>query len=391
MPNKKIVPELTIEERIANATRDRDQARDELIRLIQQKPSSNFFVRTFERIRNFFHSLLPTWNMFKSPLELALERFKKDTPNFDEVTTKNSEDKRTPLVNAVNLFKTYIPGQSSAQAQQEPEQMTPKQEIAKALKAFIIKSSINDDIKNALNSYVDEVTDQLTIKGSAENINCPETWTQVRNNINIFTAVNKTGLTSAELEDILFKLNALYPCTVQYDKKYEDDQQKEMCSDSVAMLARFFPVLRSSNAHPVFDVTSQARNFFAKDENKTVVQKTKDELINEKELTNKILVLKGTLQGFAKVKPLKEELESLFEQCNAEQPDFEQIDVLNTKITGLVAALQVSLTATVKPTQQDIIDAKEYVGKLQGDINLLKNAPVQITEDVIADSPTLTK
>ena len=269
--------------------------------------------------------------------------------------------------------------------------MTPKQEIAKALKAFIIKSSINDDIKNALNSYVDEVTDQLTIKGSAENINCPETWTQVRNNINIFTAVNKTGLTSAELEDILFKLNALYPCTVQYDKKYEDDQQKEMCSDSVAMLARFFPVLRSSNAHPVFDVTSQARNFFAKDENKTVVQKTKDELINEKKLTNKISVLKGTLQGFAKVKPLKKELESLFEQCNAEQPDFEQIDVLNTKITGLVAALQVSLTATVKPTQQDIIDAKEYVGKLQGDINLLKNAPVQITEDVIADSPTLTK
>ena len=367
MPSKKIVPELTIDERIANATKARDQARDELIRLIQQKPSSNLFVRTFVRIRNFFHSLLPTWNMFKSPIKVA----------FEKLIRMDDELSRLPIsilqVKNKNgtLFSWYHSSSStkgSSKIQSPADSKTVVNDVFKRLVADKIKPT--DAVSQPLLDYLNFVVKRLNATPDPLITACPQSWCDVRG------ALVDTEITP-ELEDILFKLKVLYPCTTQYDELYDEELKKETaCGSTGSMFKGAFEsttFLGNGNT-PVLSQTKSGFDLFRSmlgckqlppDEMKRL--KTQKDLEVIQERINDLSTTCGTI---SKINNLQSELKNLL---NASiQGDQVRVKQSNKTITGWMNDLQVKLThRNVSTNDTEIKNAKEILATLQKDINTL--------------------
>lgn len=380
MPSKKIVPELTVEERIANATRDRDQARDELIRLIQQKPSSNLFVRTFVRIRNFFHSLLPTWNMFKPKLKVALEKFTVAHTAWRELVR---DKEKLPNQTSQSKKSIFLFSRRNNLSATEPL-VDSYQEISDSLITVFDENITQESgLNRALKAYIDKSVYSLDgTKLDSFETSPSELWCSVRE------AMNDTKVTPA-LENILFKLKVLYPSTVEYDESYEAQRKQGTTSkwyDSTTNMVNT-SFLKSTKAPEPAQTKSEFGMFRSMLGCKQLPPDEMKRLKTQKDLDaiqERINDLSTKCDKISKINNLRLELQNLL---NASiQGDQVRVKQSNKTITGWMNDLQVKLIHRNSSTNDtEIRNAKEILATLQKDINTLNQEYLKNISTVNSD------
>lgn len=184
--SKKVTPEVALD-------KDFQAAKEDVIKRIKEQENVTFFNRQFIiPVRNFFHAIFPTVTLFKSPFELAFEKFL-------QFRDRMSQDRAREKMNA-------------------------EMQIGEALQDFVIDviEKNNNELSLELRRYIAIEKSFLAAKYDPLGFSVySEAWTNVRN------CMNTRGKISPALDDVLFKLNILYPRTVAHNNFYEEQKKPQ--------------------------------------------------------------------------------------------------------------------------------------------------------------------
>ena len=336
-----------LEEEKQSAKTELDNARQNVVELLQEPPSTNLFVRVGIRIRNFFRNLpYFSFDLFKSPLELALERLEKAESTLTDVRA-NATENSSSFVKFFNSTKKY------------------------ARQAFIASKETNDELAKALIGYTDKKLSDIVHKEICDYINimklqkqdpdnttaatATDSWKKVRAAIDQSSTVNEL-----ELENILFKIKLLYPKTRDYDDIVDLKSTMSFIDSSLAMLKSLGGQSTAEQSDtPISDQGS--RPIFAPNQ--------------EDKIRVKINALKEDYKNYSHINALITLLNSLLDKIIDSRP----LKTLDKEIDDKFSKVTIKLHMSTKvPKENQIKELK----KLKSTIN-------QIKQDIYSLKPNI--
>lgn len=359
-------------------------AKDDVIRLIQQQENETFFNRLFIiPVRNFLHLKFPTVTLFKSPFELAVEKFAQLRAQ-KSAAIENDQAKSSSKNKSYSLFGT---GQSQQVDPRLQEIQTAETEIGRALQHFVITkiTSQEKELGESLQQYIATQITQSTTPAPSEQDDPETLWANVCSKISTSS--------SPVLDDVLSKLYRLYPITAEYNQSYESKQKKttESVTQSTAKMMNQQGVSRASSAETTR--SSNSDNSFSILNLFTSEPLTPEEQFDikvaeyQKEIGQLYYQVKkggkgGTCCFIAKIKPLQESLTKLLDTKIAPS-DLSIADKknLNKYIEKLISEARIDLidNANLKWASHEqesyIVQAKQTLNFLYQNIKALDCNP----------------
>ena len=296
-------------------------ARTNVVRLLQERPSPNFFVRVGIRIRNFFRNLpYFSFTVFKSPLELALEQLAHAERMLNQAKAEKKENSSF-LKNILSSTKQAV--KQTFQPSQETSDI-----LASTLIAYIDENmhSSPADLCTELHTYINlmKLHDQEP-KEERETDAAAITWGKIR------AAIERGGIINMlELEYILFKVKLLYPQTKDFDAILDIKNQQDFSSSSFGMIKSLGGSSTNKQSNTAISEQRSGLTLWFKN------------IIDQKTLRLQISAIVKQIsdlndENFTHKPTLTQKLNTLFNLFQQEKPNQTTIDRLDKDITTLLS------------------------------------------------------